>query len=111
VTPEPTPKRTLVATPEARPEATPKAPPKARAVAAAAKPRRAPKPPPPIVRVDIEAPEGAIIEIEGKRLGIAPVKQYPVPEGRHRVRARLADGTVMQRTVEISPDRSRIVFY
>ncbi len=83
---------------------------------ALAEPQRAPgpNPAPPAagyVAVDIEAPVGARVEIDGRSIGEAPISQAPVQVGRRRIVVRLEDGGVMQRTVEISAQRESIVFY
>ena len=83
----------------------------ARVAPAPAPEPRSPAAPPPIVRVDVEAPEGATIEVDGRSFGLAPIQKIPVPEGRRRFVARLADGSVQQRTIDITADRTLVVFY
>jgi hypothetical protein len=63
------------------------------------------------VSVEVSAPAGARIEIDGRPIGEAPLSGIRVQAGRRRFVARLGDGSVMQRTVEIGAQRDSVVFY
>jgi hypothetical protein len=73
--------------------------------AAASKPEPPPPPPPPppprLVPVRVSAEPGARIEVDGKGVGSAPLDELRVPVGRRRFVARLPDGSVLQRTVDV----------
>jgi NAD(P)-dependent dehydrogenase (short-subunit alcohol dehydrogenase family) len=50
------------------------------------------------------------IELDGSPLGVTPLAAIEVEPGRHRFRARMADGRVLQRDVVLSPERRHLVF-
>lgn len=62
------------------------------------------------VAVRITAPEGAVIEINGRRAGVSPVEAISLAPGSYRFVARLPDGQVMQRTVSVTPGSGEVVF-
>lgn len=62
------------------------------------------------VAVRITAPQGAVIEIDGRRAGVSPVEGISLPSGSYRFVARLPDGQVMQRTVSVTPASGEVVF-
>ena len=64
-----------------------------------------------VAMVQVIAPEGTWVEVEGQTFGPAPFrKALGIPQGRREVTARLPDGGVVRRTVEAT-DGIRIVFY
>ncbi|MDJ0848687.1 MAG: hypothetical protein QNK04_09940 [Myxococcota bacterium] len=77
----------------------------------AAPPARAQEPPPPpMVPVSINATPWARIEVDGRDLGITPLGGVRLSEGRHRFRAHLPDGRVVERTVDVDAYRNHIAF-
>lgn len=58
--------------------------------------------------VDVEAPSGATLEIDGIRMGRPPLRAVPLLGGPHVFRARLPDGTAVERTVRIDASTSRV---
>lgn len=75
-----------------------------------ARPTPPPSPPAPPVRVGINASPWARIELDGRPLGETPLGDVAVPAGVHHFRARMSDGRVLERRVEIGPDRRHVVF-
>jgi hypothetical protein len=80
--------------------------------ATASRPRRVerPKPAPRVVevpdgtiRIDSQ-PAYATIDIDGRRIGVTPIKSWKLSAGRHRVHARCVDGREQDRDVEIRSD-------
>ncbi len=71
-----------------------------------APPPQAPEP----ISVSINATPWAIIEIDGKEIGETPMANVLLAPGDHRFRARMSDGTVMERTIRITPDNRHIAF-
>ena len=99
--------------PEAAPAPAP-APPEPEEVAVP-EPQPAPPPAPPPPRTDtfpvsVNARPWAVIEIDGVRVGETPLADVPVRAGRRRFIARMPDGSVMQRTVEVTAETERVVF-
>jgi type II secretory pathway predicted ATPase ExeA len=62
------------------------------------------------IAVRVTAPEGAVIEIDGRRAGTAPLEGVSLPPGSYRFVARLPDGRVMQRTVSVAEGAGEVVF-
>jgi type II secretory pathway predicted ATPase ExeA len=60
--------------------------------------------------VHVNATPWAEIELDGSPLGVTPLAAIEVEPGRHRFRARMADGRVLQRDVVLSPERRHLVF-
>lgn len=60
--------------------------------------------------VSINAFPWATIEIDGKAVGETPLANVEVSEGEHVFVARLPDGRVLSRTVEIGPDNVNVAF-
>jgi hypothetical protein len=81
--------------PENRPGAPPPAPAPAKPV---------------IVRVGINATPWAAIEVDGVEVGETPLAGIGIPEGTHTFRARMPDGSVREREVEIDSEHRRVVF-
>jgi hypothetical protein len=73
---------------------------------------RAPAPPAPArpqtVSVQIRAAPGTEIEMGGRSLGAAPVEEFALPPGEHRLLARLPDGREVERIVEVRGTRYEI---
>jgi len=72
--------------------------------------RSAPEPPPPTIAVSLNARPWARIEVDGSEVGITPLGDLPISPGRHRFRAHLADGRVVERVVQIDAYRDHISF-
>jgi hypothetical protein len=70
----------------------------------------APEPPPPTIAVSLNARPWARIEVDGSEVGITPLGDLPISPGPHRFRARLADGRVIERVVQIDAYRDHISF-
>jgi hypothetical protein len=89
-----------------------------RAATRAAEPRIAEPPaiePPPVetfgpLAVQINASPWANIEVDGIDLGATPLANIPLFAGAHSFRARMPDGRVIERTVEIDAERRFISF-
>jgi hypothetical protein len=89
-----------------------------RAAARAVAPRTAEPPAvePPVAEplgplaVQINASPWANIEVDGIDLGATPLANIPLFEGAHSFRARMPDGRVIERTVEIDAERRFISF-
>jgi hypothetical protein len=62
------------------------------------------------ISVSINATPWAIIEIDGEEIGETPMSGVLLSPGDHRFRARMSDGTVMERTIRIAPDNRHIAF-
>jgi hypothetical protein len=62
------------------------------------------------VRVGINASPWAEIELDGEPLGPTPLGGVAVRAGGHRFRARMSDGRVIERQVEIAPGQRHVVF-
>jgi AAA domain len=83
--------------------------------ALAAPPRTAepPRAPPPAVApvfVHVNASPWAEIELDGQPVGETPIARLAVLPGRHRLAARMPDGRVLARDVNIRESGTRIVF-
>ena len=82
--------------------------------------RAAPVPPPPTppkpapaappVSVAINATPWATIEIDGREVGETPLAGIMLPPGAHAFRARLPDGRVVERSVEIDAKNRFVTF-
>ncbi|MDH3519058.1 MAG: AAA family ATPase [Myxococcales bacterium] len=66
--------------------------------------------PPVIVRVGINAVPWAVIEVDGVEIGETPLAGIGIAVGAHRFRARMPDGSVRERVVEIDAEHRRVVF-
>ena len=64
----------------------------------------------PTFPVSVNAQPWAIIEIDGVEIGETPLANVPVAAGRRRFRARMPDGSVMQRTIDVNAETERVVF-
>jgi type II secretory pathway predicted ATPase ExeA len=86
-------------------------------------PAQAPEPPPPpetvdapavpsisTISVDLNARPWALIQVDGVDLGPTPIAGIPLLAGEHRFRARMPDGRVVERVVEVSEQNRFIVF-
>jgi hypothetical protein len=60
--------------------------------------------------VHLNATPWAEIELDGRPLGVTPLAAIEVEPGRHRFRARMADGRILQRDVVLSPERQHLAF-
>jgi type II secretory pathway predicted ATPase ExeA len=60
--------------------------------------------------VQINAMPWATIEIDGQDFGETPLAGVPLPGGSHSFRARMPDGRVIERVVEIDADNRFVVF-
>ena len=60
--------------------------------------------------VQVNATPWAKIEVDSVDFGVTPVADIPLLAGEHTFRARMADGRVLERVVEIDADR-RFVFF
>ena len=76
--------------------------------APAAAPAAAPRP---RVPVNINASPWASIEVDGEPLGETPLAGVPLAAGPHTFRARMPDGRVVERVVEIDAENRFIVFH
>jgi type II secretory pathway predicted ATPase ExeA len=118
----------VAAPPERLPQAAPRAPSSLAAPAvpapepaapeppvARAEPRPEPPPPPAdprftTVSVQVNARPWALIQVDGVDLGPTPISGIPLLAGQHHVRARMPDGRVVERDVEVSERNRFIVF-
>jgi hypothetical protein len=85
------------------------------AAVAAASPRAAPAAPPQAAAqaplfVNVNATPWAEIELDGRPVGETPIARLSVPPGRHRVVARMPDGRVLEREVDVRASGERVVF-
>ena len=64
----------------------------------------------PPVGISFNADPWAHIEIDGAAVGETPIAALMLAPGSHRVVARMSDGRVLERTVEIDASNRRIVF-
>jgi hypothetical protein len=62
------------------------------------------------VAVSINATPWAVIEVDGRDLGETPLAGIPLEAGVHLFKARMPDGTIRERAVEISPENDTVVF-
>jgi type II secretory pathway predicted ATPase ExeA len=119
-----------LALPGLRAQLAPPAPDVAAATAPTPRPAPMPEPTPPAIPAPAPAPEAtalpqpgtgtisvqvnarpwANIEVDGVDLGPTPLAGIPLLEGPHRFRARMPDGRVVERDVEIGPESRFIVF-
>ncbi len=60
--------------------------------------------------VNVNARPWATIQIDGVDFGETPLGDLKLSEGPHRIVARMSDGRVVERTVEVNADTKRIVF-
>jgi hypothetical protein len=58
----------------------------------------------------VNADPWAEIEIDGRSAGETPLAEIPLSPGRHRFAARMPDGRVLEREVDIQASRRRVVF-
>jgi hypothetical protein len=98
------------ATPPAPPPAPEPDAPRAEVAPAAPTLVSAPAAEPPVT-VSFNAAPWAYVEIDGRLIGVTPIAAHPVAPGRHRVTASLPDGRVVEREVEIGPDRNRRIVF
>jgi type II secretory pathway predicted ATPase ExeA len=72
------------------------------------------EPPPPepaeMLAVQINASPWANIEVDGIDLGATPLANIPLLAGEHSFRAKMPDGRVIERTIEIDAERRFITF-
>jgi hypothetical protein len=64
----------------------------------------------PPIPVDINATPWATIEVDGVDLGETPIARAPLAPGSHVFRARMPDGHVIERTVQITPETRYVTF-
>jgi hypothetical protein len=64
----------------------------------------------PPVGISFNADPWAHIEVDGAAVGETPIAALMLAPGSHRVVARMSDGRVLERTVEIDASNRRIVF-
>jgi hypothetical protein len=60
--------------------------------------------------VSVNADPWAEIEVDGKSVGETPIARLPVAPGRHRFLARMPDGRVLERELDIAREGGRLVF-
>ena len=60
--------------------------------------------------VQVNARPWANIEVDGVDLGPTPIAGIPLLAGRHHFRARMPDGRVIERDVDVSAENRFIVF-
>jgi hypothetical protein len=60
--------------------------------------------------VQINASPWANVEVDGIDLGVTPLANIPLFAGTHSFRARMPDGRVIERTIEIDAERRFISF-
>lgn len=70
----------------------------------------APLPTPPPVRVQINATPWARVRVDGQELGVTPLAGVQLAPGPHHFEAQFADGTVVERVVEIDPVNRFVAF-
>lgn len=70
--------------------------------------RRAAPPAPRTVAVSVAAEAGAAVLVDGRLVGSGAVTGLRLPPGPHRVEVRLADGRVVERTVEVKGTRYEV---
>jgi hypothetical protein len=85
------------------------------AAIATAAPPAAPAAPPPAAAqaplfVNVNATPWAEIELDGRPVGETPIARLSIPPGRHRVVARMPDGRVLEREVDVRASGERVVF-
>jgi hypothetical protein len=73
-------------------------------------PPAAPAPEPRRILVSINAVPWARIEIDGEPMGETPLGDVPLPMGKHRIVARMADGRTLDRVVEVGESNRHLVF-
>jgi hypothetical protein len=115
----------FIAAPEASAPKEPGAPPAAQSEgsqppssASAQAESASPAPPAPLVAarpvtpipVQINATPWATIEVDGTSLGETPIAGVPLAPGSHVFKARMADGRVIERTVQISAETRYVTF-
>jgi len=71
---------------------------------------RAPPPAAATLSVQVNARPWANIEVNGVDLGPTPIAGIPLLAGRHRFRAHMPDGRVLERDVDVSAENRFIVF-
>jgi len=62
------------------------------------------------LQVQVNAIPWARVEVDGVDIGMTPRAGIPLLPGPHRFRARMPDGRVLERTIEIGPRRRHVVF-
>lgn len=67
-------------------------------------------PPPRPVAVSLNATPWARIEVDGRPVGVTPLADVPLAPGRHRFRAHLPDGRVVEREVHVDAYRNHLRF-
>jgi hypothetical protein len=70
----------------------------------------APAPPPELVRVHVNATPWAEIRVDGREVGLTPLADLELSPGPHRFEARMPDGRVIERQVEIGRQNPYVVF-
>jgi hypothetical protein len=73
-------------------------------------PETAIPPEPSTVSVQVNASPWANIEVDGVDLGPTPIAGIPLLAGPHQFRARMPDGRVLERDVEVTPENRFFVF-
>jgi type II secretory pathway predicted ATPase ExeA len=82
----------------------------AEALAAIPKAPEPPEAPAASFPVQVNATPWATIEIDGEDFGETPLAGIPLPGGSHSFRARMPDGRIIERVVEIDADNRFVVF-
>jgi type II secretory pathway predicted ATPase ExeA len=67
-------------------------------------------PPPAGARISVDAVPWAEIQLDGRPMGETPLGELPVSPGSHRVSAKLPDGRVLERRVEVRAGDVYVVF-
>ena len=62
------------------------------------------------VLVHVNARPWAHIAVDGEALGVTPLGNVPLAPGLRRIRAEMADGTVIEREVRIDEANRRVAF-
>jgi general secretion pathway protein A len=102
--PPPAPEPQPLPPPQPAPEPPPGPAPEARAAAAATAPAVR------TVSVQLNARPWAIIQVDGVDLGPTPISGIPLLAGKHRFRARMPDGRVVEEVIEVTEQNRFIVF-
>jgi type II secretory pathway predicted ATPase ExeA len=102
--PPPAPEPQPLPPPQPAPEPAPRPAQEAGAAAAATAPAIR------TVSVQLNARPWAIIQVDGVDLGPTPISGIPLLAGKHRFRARMPDGRVVEEVIEVSEQNRFIVF-